>query len=92
MNDLPAFVRALVIVVVVIAGGVNIYFYARTLRQVSKSDLSPGERKKWLRRVLLLRGIGWVQWEQFRRKHGVTSRGQEPEDEGLNSAPPPGSE
>jgi hypothetical protein len=42
--------------------------------------------------VLLLRGIGWIQWEQFRREHGATTRTGDPERDGLNDAPPPGSD
>jgi hypothetical protein len=92
MNDLPLAWRALVLVGAVAVIGGTIIFYVRKVREITNSNLPPEERKKWLRRVMLLRGMGWIQWEQYRRKHGVTSRGQHPEDEGLNSAPPPGSD
>jgi hypothetical protein len=92
MSDFPAVARVVFLAVVVVGAGLAIFFYARTLREIQQSDLDPAERKKWLRRVLLLRGIGWIQWEQYRRKHGVTSRSGNHEHEGLNDAPPPGSD
>jgi hypothetical protein len=92
MKDLPAVARVAFLVVVAVGAGLAIFFYARTLREIQQSDLDPAERKMWLRRVLLLRGIGWMQWEQYRRKHGVRMRTSDPEHEGLNDAPPPGAE
>ena len=92
MGDLHVPVRVLLIAAVVVASGVNLFFWIRALRQIENSDLNPEERKKWRRRVLMFRGIGLIQWEQFRRKRDVSSRPRQLEHEGLNDAPPPGSD
>jgi hypothetical protein len=92
MDDIRLVWRVLLLVIAAIGIGVAIFRYTRVLKEIQKSDLDPAERKKWLRRVLLLRGIGWIQWEQFRREHGATTRTGDPERDGLNDAPPPGSD
>jgi hypothetical protein len=90
MNDLPMAWRVMFLVVALAGAGVAIFFYARTLNEIRNSDLDPAERKKWLRRVLFLRGIGWMQWNQYKQKHGVKPRNPDPTSDGLNDAPPPG--
>ena len=92
MNDPQTIWRVLLLVVAVAGAGVAIFFYYRTLRDIERSNLPPDERRKWKRRVIFLRGIGWAQWEQYRRKHNVRLRTTEPEDEGLDDAPPPGAD
>jgi hypothetical protein len=92
MGELHGAARVLIVAVAVGAGGVSLFFWVRALKQIANSDLDPEERKKWRRRVLLTRGIGLIQWEQYRRKREACSRPRQPEDEGLNDAPPPGSD
>jgi hypothetical protein len=92
MGNLHVPMRVLFIAVVVAASGVNLFFWIRALKQIANSDLDPEERKKWRRRVLMFRGIGLIQWEQYRRKREACSRPRQLENEGLNDAPPPGSD
>jgi hypothetical protein len=92
MGNLHGPMRVLFIAVVLAASGVGLFFWFRALRQIANSGLDPEERAKWRRRVLLTRGIGLFQWEQFRRKLEAGSKSGRPEDEGLNDAPPPGSD
>ena len=92
MGDFYVPVRVLLIALVLGASGLSFFFWIRALRQIDNSGLDPEERKKWRRRVIMLRGMGLIQWEQYRRKHGLTSRTRKSDPEGLNDAPPPGSD
>lgn len=68
MDDIHIAFRVLILAAAAAAAGVSIFFWVRVLSRIVRDETDPNERRKWLYRVLFLRFIGVIWYEQHRRK------------------------